>query len=145
MKARLLHFEGVYQLLLCNGKIKTVSPTEAYDFLIRFDNSSYYSGPGKWDYEDVTMESFRGETVATVSDEGVLNVENAERFRAIIEQAKTRLLSVPEYAAMHGKQVSIVRRLCRDNRLPGAINKGNAWFIPEGTPYPPDERIRNRA
>lgn len=142
MKARLLQYEGVLQLLLCNGKIKTVSPADAYEFLIHFDNQSYYSGPGKWDYEGVTMESFRGETIATVSDTGILSVENAESFRTILTSAERKLLTVGEYAELHKKQISVIRRLCQQNRIAGAYLKGNTWLIPEKAPYPPDERIR---
>lgn len=145
MKARLLHYEGSLQLLLCNGKIMTVSPKEAYEFLTNYDNQNYYAGTGTWNYDGVTMESFHGTTIAIVDDTGSLRIENATHFRTILRCEEAKLLTVAEYAELHGKQVSIIRRLCRNNRLPGAINKGNAWFIPEGAPYPADERIRNKS
>lgn len=144
MKARLLYFEGSLQLLICNGNITMVSPMEAYEFLSNYDNQDYYTGPGTWDYEGVTMETFQGTTIAIVDDNDTLQIKHPKHFRAILQDNEPKLLTVAEYAARHGKQVSIVRRYCRENRMPGAVNKGNAWFIPEGTPYPSDERIKNK-
>lgn len=144
MKARLLSYEGVFQLLLCNGRIKTLSAKEACDFLMNFDNQKYYAAPGPWNHEGVTIESFRGTTIAVIEDDGTLRVEHPAHFRTILHGEGSKLLTVSEYAAKHSKQVSIIRRLCRTQRLPGAINKGNAWFIPEDTPYPADERMRNK-
>lgn len=144
MKARLLHDNGELKLLVCNGRIVTVAPEDAYDFLMNFDKASYYAGRGKWDYEDVTMENFQGDTIAIVDDEGALCVLDAGKYREIIQPGTAKLLTVTEYAEKHGKQVSIIRRFCRDNRIPGAVNKGNAWFIPEDAPYPPDTRGRKK-
>lgn len=142
MKARLLEFEGTLQLLLCTGSIKMLSYSEAYEFISNYDNPEYYSGVGKWDYENITMESYRGNTIAIVSDEGNLIIENAELLRTILNNKDPKYLTVLEYAALHGKQDSIVRRICRAGRIPGAIQKGKSWLIPEDAPYPVDERVR---
>ena len=144
MKARLLQDNGELKLLICTGRIVTIAQEDAYEFLLNFDKTSYYAGRGKWDYEDVTMENFQGDTIAIVDDEGALHVLDAGKYREIIQPGPTKLLTVTEYAEKHGKQVSIIRRFCRDNRIPGAINRGNAWFIPEDAPYPPDGRSRKK-
>lgn len=144
MKARLLHDNGELKLLICNGRIVTIASEEAREFLLNFDNPSYYAGRGKWDYEDVTIENFQGETIATVEDDGTLRVLDASKYREIIQPGAAKLLTVAEYAEKHGKQVSIIRRFCRNNRIPGAINRGYAWFIPEDAPYPQDERGRKK-
>ena len=55
---------------------------------------------------------------------------------------ETKYLTTMEYAELHGKQDSIVRRICRAGRIPGAIQKGKSWLIPKNAPYPTDERVR---
>lgn len=142
MKARLLQHLGMIQLLSCNGKITDCSYEYACNFLLNFDSPEYYDGNGKWDYGDITMEGYNGETIATVSDDGILCVENAELYRNMFTNKEPRLLTVAEFAQIHGKGTAIVRRMCTQGRIPGAILKGSRWLIPEGTPYPTDERVR---
>ena len=144
MKARLLQFEGSLQLLLCNGKILMLSYPEAFEFISNFDNQDYYAGPGTWDYENITMESYRGTTIAVVSDDGLLTIENAELLREILDRKDVKYLTSTEYAALHGKKDAIIRRLCRTDRIPGAILKGKTWLIPNTSPYPADERGKSR-
>lgn len=141
MKARLLYnTNNVIQLLLCNGKIVNLLNTEAADFILHFDDEKYYQGPGKWDYEDLTMEDYTGETIAVVDDNGVLHVENAEYLRAVLSENAIKYLTAKDYGEKHGKKSAIIRRLCLADRLPGAILKGKVWLIPENCPYPKDER-----
>ena len=143
MKARLINFKGITQLLLCTGKIKDVSNTEAYDFLLNFQDPSYYSGTGKWNYENLSMEEYRGDTIAVVDDNDTLHVFNATLFREIFLNKDAQYLTVPEYAELHGKKTAIIRRLCLDGRIPGAIFKGK-WLIPNTAPYPRDARVGGR-
>lgn len=82
------------------------------------------------------METYGGSTVASVGDDGILNVIDAETFRNILSYEGAKLLTVPEYAALHGKKTAIVRRFCLQGRLEGAIQKGSRWLIPEYAPYP---------
>lgn len=142
MKARLLHHEGALRLLLCTGSIQDVSVPEAYTFLSNYDNPEYYAGNGKWDFEGLTMEAFRGSTIAVVNDDGTMTVFDAEWYRKILSDNETKYLTAQEYADLHQKKSAIIRRFCLSNRLPGAILKGNTWLIPENTPYPDDERVR---
>lgn len=143
MKARLLTFEGVFHLLLCTGKIKMLSAAEAYEFVSQYDNPSYYAGSGRWDYEDISMESYHGDTIAWVGDDGVMHIEDAEQFRAVLDSRQTIYLTAVEYADKHEKYPTLVRRLCQNGRIPGAILKGKTWLIPASAPYPADERVRN--
>lgn len=142
MKARLVYYQDSLQLLLCTGKINTVSEASACEFLLHFDNPAYYSGPGKWDYESITMANYGDSTVAFVDDNGTLCIESSEAFRKIMDSKDTNFITVAQYAEKHGKQVAIVRRLCQNGRIEGVIQKGKTWLIPETSPYPPDERYR---
>lgn len=49
-------------------------------------------------------------------------------------------LSVTEYAALVGKDVSRIRRMAQSGRLP-AVKVGSQWVIRKDTPYPADNRI----
>lgn len=144
MKARLIYREEAYQLLVNNGNIFTFSRDDAQRFLLRYDDEKYYAGPGEWDHEQLTMESYRGETIARIEDDGILSIINASLFRKLMSQDVLNYISVAEYAAKHGKQPVIVRRLCQTGRLQGAVLKGKAWLIPEDSPYPPDARVGKR-
>ena len=142
MKARLLTFQDVTTLLLNTGKIIKVSNIEAREFLLNFNDNKYYDGPDKWNYENLSMEDYRGETIAYVCDKGILHVENAELFRQILENLESNFITVQEYATMHGKKPAIVRRFCQNGRIYGAVQKGKTWLIPANSPYPPDERVK---
>ena len=136
MKARLLQNNGSLQLLLCTGVIKIITHSEAKEFILSFNDPVYYEGPGIWDYDGISMETYGGDTVVSVNDEGVLLVYDAGTFRDILSYEGARLLTVPEYAALHGRKTAIVRRHCKDGLIQGAIQKGTRWLIPEDAPYP---------
>lgn len=144
MKARLLHFENSMQLLLCTGKIQGISLKEAYQFLSSYDNENYYSGPGKWEFEGLSMHAFRGTTIAVVNDDNTLTIHDAEWYRKILDSKTVEYLTAQEYAELYDKKSAIIRRFCINNRIPGAICKGNTWLIPKDAPYPSDERVRNK-
>lgn len=141
MKARLLNVSGELQLLLCTGRVVVLSDESAKEFLLNFDDPSYYSGGGKWDY-GFPMEEYEGDEIAFVDDEWLLCIRDAKSYRTYVTPKSIKYLTVPEYAAMHGKQPGIIRRFCIQNRLVGAIQKGTKWLIPEDSPYPADERVR---
>ena len=141
MKARLVQYRELTQLLLCTGRIIDCTFADACEFLLNFDNNKYYKGNGTWDY-DVAMEKYNGDTIATVSDDGILHIENAELYRNMFANKEIHFLTAAEFAELHSKGTAIVRRMCTQGRIPGAILKGSRWLIPEGTPYPADERVR---
>ena len=139
MKARLIISSEVIQLLLHTGKIYTLSKEEAREFLLNFKNPKYYSFKGVWDYE-LSMADYSGTTIAFVNNNDLLCIENEGLFRDIFTNSEINLLTVPEYATLHGKKPAIVRRMCGENRIAGVIQKANTWLIPEDSPYPADER-----
>lgn len=143
MKARLLHNDGALQLLLCTGKIIDISLYQAHQFLSSYDDPKHYADEGSWNYKNLTMESFRGTTVAVVNDNNTLTVFDSEWFQKILSSNLDSLLTAQQYAQLHNKQSAIIRRLCLQGQLPGAILMGSTWFIPRDTPYPPNSRNRS--
>lgn len=142
MKARLIQIDEVMQILLCTGRILNVDARGALAFLKTYNDPSHYEGTSKWNNEIVTMDKYDGLTIATVTDQGILVVENADLFRFILETGIPRLLTANEYAARYKRDETRVRRLCREGRLAGAVQKGTVWIIPEDAPFPEDERRR---
>ena len=88
------------------------------------------------------MENYRGDTVAIVNDETQLQIENSSQMRSLFLQQDIKYLTVPEFAKLHNKQNAVVRRLCQNGRIEGAVLKGKTWIIPETSSYPKDERFR---
>lgn len=136
MKARLIKHQGSYTLLTSNGDITRVSHIDARDFLLNFSNDKYYSGNGFWDHDGVTMENYRGTTVAIVDDAGDLIIKDALLFKDIIIKGSNDFMTVPEFAELHGKSHAWVRRLCQQDRIPGAILIGNTYIIPSNASFP---------
>ena len=52
-----------------------------------------------------------------------------------------RLISVSEYAKLHGVKERAVRSAA--GRIPGAYRVGRAWVIPKDAPYPEDGRVKS--
>lgn len=143
MKARLIQYYDAFQVLLCTGKIVSMDIKGAHSFLLSYDNPSHYSGPGKWEDSIVSMAGYEGQTIATVNDNGILQIHNADLFRQIMEQGKPELVTVQDYADRHQRDVTRVRKLCREGRILGAMQLGTVWLIPENAPYPSDERLHD--
>lgn len=55
---------------------------------------------------------------------------------------ETKYLSVTEYAAKVGRDVSRIRRMLIAGDLQG-MKIGNQWVIPEDAPFPADRRIKS--
>ena len=45
-------------------------------------------------------------------------------------------LTTKEVSVLWNTTEQMVRRYCRDGRIPGAVQKEGAWFVPEGTARP---------
>lgn len=136
MKAQLVLSQGSLYLIFCTGKTEKISEEIAKEFLLSYDDSKYYSSPAELNFGNFMMESHLGTTIALIDDNDILHVFNSEQFRHIFTGKEPNLLTVPEYAALHGKKTSIIRRLCLEGRIKGAMKKGSRWLIPDDSPYP---------
>ena len=54
-----------------------------------------------------------------------------------------KYLTVRETAAKWGVDISLVRRFCKQDRLPGALRTKDGWLIPEGTVRPVRTRLKH--
>lgn len=53
-----------------------------------------------------------------------------------------RLYTAEDMATLWGISVQMVRRYCREGKVPGAKQTEQGWMIPEGTPKPGTELVR---
>ena len=141
MKARLILLRETLYLLFCTGEVSMCSDSAAQNFLLNFDSPDYYSANTIWS-DPISIENMEGATIAYVSDSGTLCIEDAEMYRTLILNTPQKYITAPEYAQLHQKAETIVRRMCRDGRIEGAVLKGRTWLIPEETPYPSDKRCK---
>lgn len=52
-------------------------------------------------------------------------------------------VTVKEMANKWGISSRMVSIYCKENRIPGAIKKGNLWLLPEAAKKPDDNRKNN--
>ena len=53
-----------------------------------------------------------------------------------------KLYTADDTATLWGISVQMVRRYCRENKVPGAVQTEQGWMIPEGTPKPGAQMVR---
>lgn len=140
MKACLLSRTGAYHLVLAAGRSRTMSPDEARKFLLTFDAADHYAETSA----QAEATAPKGEVVAQIEDDGRLTVFSSKLFNTLFLPDDTKYLTTKEYAEKFGKTRSLVLRHCREQRIPGAIQKGSTWLIPEEAPYPQDGRVGRR-
>lgn len=58
-------------------------------------------------------------------------------------ERKNKLISITEYAKMHGKDDSYVRKLCLKGTFKTARKLGRIWVIEADEPYPVDKRLKS--
>jgi hypothetical protein len=135
MKAKLFLYAENYYLQRQSGELSRLRLGEAREFLLNFLNEKYYENTSP--LPCVTTE-YNGDIIAEVDDNYHLVVFDETAFRDIIKAGEARFISVPDYAALHGKSNSMVRRLCQNGRFPGALRIGNTYIIPADAAYPKD-------
>lgn len=139
MKARFVHQDGVVYLETCTGTRTAVSNSEIRAFLETYDDESHYLIGKKQTAVTTLLDAYEGELLAYVDDDFDLTFVSADFFRRMYA-TESKLLSAVEYGKLHGKQSGIIRRMCRDGRMPGAIIKNGTWLIPADAPYPVESK-----
>ena len=141
MKLRLVKTKKETKLLCPNGTAAIADQSLLIKLLTSFSTPNEFTGDEFWSNAFGSMEEVKGETLAYVDDRGVLNIVNESTFTDVVR--KIEYISAIEYAELHKKGRSIVKRLCIQGRLPGAERHSTGWMIPKDTPYPSDGRANN--
>lgn len=141
MKARLIKTYNKKQLLCADGTIANATEGILRIMFIGFAGAEKFHGKdGRWDEDCIKMEDYRGTTLAWVSDEGHLVIKD-NPFVALVESvADEDYITIQEYAKLHDRYETRIKKLCQEGRIPGAVKKGNRWFVPKNAPYPQDAR-----
>ena len=139
MKLRIIE-DRKRKLILCpNGSIMKADKETLAKLLTNFKKLKSFKGEeGYWNGETADMEQVYGVTLAYVDEMNRLVILSDKLFE--IEKPVV-YVTATEYAELHGKGCAIVKRLCADGRIEGAIKKSNGWLIPEDAPYP-ERKVR---
>ena len=134
MKLRVIE-DRKRKLILCpNGSIMKADKDILNKLLTSFKKLKSFKGEeGYWNGETADMENVYGVTLAYVDEMNRLVILSDKLFE--IEKPVT-YITASEYAELHGKSRAIIKRLCAEDRIPGAIKKSTGWLIPEDAPYP---------
>lgn len=70
--------------------------------------------------------------------------EVIDKLKAMIEKedCPPEMISLPEYAALHGREASGIRKMALDGRLKTATKIGGRWRVDKAEPCPEDGRGR---
>lgn len=142
MKARLVrHYKKVF-LLCANGTYDIADNDVLKRLFIGFGGASHFRGKdGRWDTAYETMEEHPGKSLAWVDDEGRLTIAENVFFPLMAAVVEDEYITVQEYAKISGRSEARVKLLCAEGRIPGAMKKGNRWFIPRTAELPADARF----
>ena len=135
MKLRLV-LENKTMLLYCpDGSILRADNDTLIRLLTEFDKPSHFMGnDGYWNVTTPDMENAQGQTLAYVDDARNLVVCNRKTFIGLT--SSDEYISASEYAELHGRAHSLIKRLCSEGRIPGAQKNRSGWIIPKDAPYP---------
>lgn len=141
MKARLITRYRKLFLLCSDGTIEEADNEVLKKLFVGFSGAEHFRGKdGRWDTKSATMDTYPGKTVAWVDDDGKLVIVENVFIPLVQSVVEEDYITVQEYAAEHSKSETLIKRLCREERIPGAVKKSGKWFIPRLSPLPPDAR-----
>lgn len=141
MKARLIQFNKKTLLLCTDGTIANADEAMLKRLFVGFTVADKFHGKdGRWDEACNDMKNYKGRDLAWVDDNNLLVIKE-NPFICLVESVVDEdYVTIQEYADEHGRFESRIKTLCQEGRIPGAIKKGNRWFVPRNAPYPKDAR-----
>ena len=135
MKLRLVSYNKTLLLYCSNGSILKVDEDVLLRLLTEFDSPGKFKGnDGYWNTLSADMEQAKGITLAVVDDSLNLIVYNSKAF-ALVNKSD-EYISASEYAELHGRAHSLIKRLCSEERIEGAQKTRSGWIIPKDASYP---------
>ena len=136
MLFRLYKVDEDYHLLLTDGTYRIFGRKDAYYAISHYDelleNKAHQTEfPGFFD-------GYEGELIASLEANGSLSIHNAESLRSLISFKSDNLnyISLKEYSDKFDKSITVMRKLCLADRIPGAIKISGRWLVPEDAALP---------
>ena len=141
MKARLIKRYNKIQLLCADGTIANATEGILKQMFIGYVGADKLHGKdGRWDENCDNMEEYRGTSLAWVTDDNLLVIKDNPFVSLVETVADEDYVTIQEYAKLHNRYETRIKKLCQEGRIPGAVKKGNRWFVPKNAPYPQDAR-----
>lgn len=135
MKLRLVLKNRNLYLYCGDGSIIEADNEVLWDLLTKFNSPcDFVGGTRYWNKTTSEMENAKGTTLAYVNDDYELVICDKDAFSDLKNTAD--YISPSEYAELHGKSHSLIKRLCEENRISGAKKIRSCWLIPQNAPYP---------
>ena len=135
MKLKLVLLNSEKILYCANGTVMKADDKVLHRLLTEFDHPARFKGKdGFWNILVSEMDHAPGETLAIVDNSNSLVVYSTEAF--LLSKVVEEYVSAKEYASLHQKSHSLIRRHCDKDRIPGAIKNSTGWLIPKDAPYP---------
>ena len=135
MKLKLVVQNGKRILCCPNGSKLNADDAVIQRLLSDFKKPTKFKGTdGCWNDIVCDMEDVKGQTLAIVDDTLTLIIYSPIQLSPVEET--TEYISAREYACLHGKPHSLIRRLCMEGRIPGVQKNSSGWLIPKNVPYP---------
>ena len=140
MKARLVETNNEYHLITASGKLYYFTSDTVADF-IKHHNRYYREIISVTQlFKEEELLNYNGRMIASIDDSGNLIIYDNDFLSSIFFENIASYITSVDYAEKHHKTSRIVKRMCTDKRIPGAVQKGVLWLIPEDAPYPDDLR-----
>lgn len=138
MKFQILRDNENLLWVTCSGTKSIISMLQAAELIYHHDKFS----EEKSDDPNVIkmLESLNGTPLVTLRDDNILEIQDSDFMRQIMYPEELPYYTSDEFAAKHQRCGSIVRRLCVEGRIEGAVQAGKSWLIPKVAEYPVDRR-----
>lgn len=141
MKARLLRDSNEIKLILCSGKVMLMDNDAIRDFFCSYKNTQNFDMVNVIPEFVDRMILSPGETLAYINDRDEFVVCDPHFFKGLFTISAVDYITAQEFAERHQKTSVIIKRYCRENRIPGAIKLAGRWCVPENAKYPEDARF----
>ncbi len=138
MKFKIVAFEDNLYLLSCDGSVNIISEKSAAELIFHYDtfNTETFAEVGT----SCILDEEKSVPIVTLQDDNTLEIHNANFLRRLMFPNEFPYLTPDEFAEKNKRQGRIVRRLCTEGRIEGAVHIGQTWFIPRFAEYPKDKR-----
>lgn len=140
MKAIIESNNNEYRLLLCNGKIETMSAYDIVEFLKTYSDESHYAFDEYSTDISEELNNFSENVIISITDNNQITFHSLDFFSTYVLPNKTEYIEAEEYAAIHQRHTEVIRRYCRNGKIEGAYKEENTWFIPKNAKCPVDGR-----
>lgn len=138
MKFKIKAVADEIHLLCCDGTISIISEKDVAELIFNYD---MFDAEKNETIDMLKMcQKHKGVQLATLHDDNTLEIHDASFMKKIMYPKEFPYYTPDEFAQKHNRQGRIVRRLCNDGRIEGAIQVGQTWFIPRFAEYPSDQR-----